>query len=221
MRQRGAALCGLQRVADQPIQPFVGADTFADQLEAPHHDGQQVVEIVRDTAGQLADCIHLLRLEQRLPCLLELQLGGAALGDVAGDLGEAQDGAIWSANRIDHDVCPEARAVLADTPAFLLEAALAPRGGQRLRGQAVRAILVGVEAREMLADDLLGRIALDALGARVPRRHVSGRIEHVDAVIGHALHQQPEFLLRPAQFLVGLAPLGEVARDLGEAHQCA
>ena len=35
-----------------------------DQAEAADHRGEQIVEIVRDAAGQLADRIHLLRLDQ-------------------------------------------------------------------------------------------------------------------------------------------------------------
>jgi len=38
----------------------------AQQIEVTHHRHQQVVEIVRDTAGKLADGLHLLGLAQLL-----------------------------------------------------------------------------------------------------------------------------------------------------------
>ena len=73
----------------------------------------------------------------------------------------------------------------------------------------------------MLADDLLFGVALDALRAGVPVRHPPVRVEHVDGVVGDALDEQPEVLLASAQLLLGGLPLGEVARDLGEADELA
>ena len=46
------------------------------QLDLPAHDREHVVEVVRDAAGEPADRLHLLRLEQLL-------LEGLAFGDVA------------------------------------------------------------------------------------------------------------------------------------------
>ena len=37
----------------------------ADHVEPAQHDGQQIVEVVRDAAGELADRFHLLRLAER------------------------------------------------------------------------------------------------------------------------------------------------------------
>ena len=59
------------------------------QLQAAQDRHQQIVEIVRHAAGELADGIHLLRLKQRLARLFQRFLGLLALGDVARDLGEA------------------------------------------------------------------------------------------------------------------------------------
>src|SRR5205823_6216230 len=92
----------------------------------------------------------------------------APLAHVARDLGEADQGPGLVADRIDHDVGPEQAAVLAHAPTFGLVAALLDRGLQRARGQAGGALAVGVEPGEVLADDLLGVVALDARGARVP-----------------------------------------------------
>ena len=55
-------------------------------------DGQEVVEVVRDAAGQLADGFHLLRLAQRFLAL-------AALGDVDRFRHRADDGAVLVAQR--------------------------------------------------------------------------------------------------------------------------
>jgi hypothetical protein len=50
-----------------------------DQLEISRHDGQQIVEVMRDPAGQLPHRLHLLRLHQR-------GLRALALGDFAHQL---------------------------------------------------------------------------------------------------------------------------------------
>ena len=55
------------------------ADLAQDEVEPAHHHGQQVVEIMRDAAGELADGLHLLRVAQRL-------LGARALLDLAQQL---------------------------------------------------------------------------------------------------------------------------------------
>ena len=47
----------------------------------------------------------------------------------------------------------------------------------------------------MPADDLLGRIALDALAADIPAGDDPGRIEHVQRVVGDAFDQKPETAL--------------------------
>src|SRR5690606_4433540 len=92
---------------------------------------QQVVEIVRNTASQLADGLHLLRLQKLLARRLQRLLGFPPLGDVAGELGEADQLAVL-ANGVQHAVRPEAAAVLAEPPALLLVDAFARRGLERL-----------------------------------------------------------------------------------------
>ena len=69
-------------------------------------------------------------------------------------------------DRVDDHAGPEARAVLALPPAFRLIAARLAGCLQRLAWNAGREILRRVEAAEMLADNLVGRIALDALRRR-------------------------------------------------------
>ena len=101
-----------------------------------------------------------------------------------------------AAQRGDHHVRPEPRAVLADAPAFVLEAARRARRRRSSCSRPCRAMrLRRIEGREVLADDLVGGVALDALGAGVPGRDVAVRIEHEDRVVLHALDQQAEALL--------------------------
>ncbi len=56
----------LQRAVDQAMQARIVRDALAQQIEIAHHRHQQIVEIMRDAAGELADGFHLLRLPQLL-----------------------------------------------------------------------------------------------------------------------------------------------------------
>ena len=163
MRQRRGALHRALRRQQIPIEVGGPALRHAHlhHLQAAADAGQQIVEVVREAAGQLADGFHLLR-------LAKLLLDRALLGQVARDLGEADQLARVVADRIDDHASPEPRAVLAHPPAFGFEAALARGGLQRDARDPRRAILVGVEPRKVLAHDLVGGIALEALGAGVP-----------------------------------------------------
>ena len=71
--QLGAALGGLEGVLGQARDARIGG-ARPDQVEIADHRGEQIVEIVRQPAGQLPDRFHLLRLHQR-------RLGLPALGD--------------------------------------------------------------------------------------------------------------------------------------------
>ena len=142
-------------------------------------------------AGQLAERVELLRFRELLVHLLELELGFAALGNVPGDLGEADELAVL-VDGVDDDAGPEERAVLADAPAFLLVAALFAGNTQGAERLAVGAVDFGVEAGKMLPDDLGGRVTLDPLAADVPARHHAGRVQHVKRVVGNAFNQESE-----------------------------
>jgi hypothetical protein len=62
-------------------------------------------------------------------------------------------------------------------------------------------VLRRVEAREMLSDDLVQGVALDAFGTRVPARNMSLRIEHEDGVIHDRLDQLlVSAAIEPARF---------------------
>ena len=84
---------------------------------------------------------------------------------------------------VDDDACPEARAVLAYAPAFADELALPLCGLKHLLRHAGGAVFFRVELGEMLADDLVGLEALDALGTGVPAGHDAFRVQQVDRII--------------------------------------
>src|SRR3974390_1741243 len=71
----------------------------------------------------------------------------------------------------------------------------------------------------MLAEHLLGAIAVQLLGAAVPAHDVARGVEHVDRVILHALNQEPEALLALPQPLVRGTALGQITHDHGVADE--
>ena len=146
---------------------------------------------MRDAAGQLAERVELLRFRELLVHLLELELGFAALGDVAGDLGEADELAVL-VDGVDDDAGPEEGAVLADAPAFLLVTALFAGDSQGAQRLAVGAVGFGIEAGKVLPDDFVRRVALDPLAADVPARHHAVGIQHVERVVGNTFNQKSE-----------------------------
>ena len=75
--QLGGALDGVGDRVDIAAAPLFRQFAAAQEIGRRADDGQEVVEVVRDAAGQLADRLHLLRLAQRFLAL-------AALGDVDG-----------------------------------------------------------------------------------------------------------------------------------------
>ncbi len=77
----GRALRGTDVAIDLGDAALPDADL--QQLEAAGDPGEQVVEVVREAAGQLADGFHLLRLPQRVLRRLELRLSFLLVRDMA------------------------------------------------------------------------------------------------------------------------------------------
>ena len=100
-------------------------------------------------------------------------------------------------------------------PAFGSILALVGGDLERARRLAALPLLLGVEAAEMLADDLGRRVLVDALRARVPVGDVAVRIEHEDRVVGDALDEQPKAPFAFHQRLLRLAALGDVVLERG------
>jgi hypothetical protein len=68
-----AARCARHRISRRPLQPTRFSRKIALQgVQIAHNDLQQIVEIVRHAARQLADGLHLLRLAQGLLVLAQL-----------------------------------------------------------------------------------------------------------------------------------------------------
>ena len=62
--QRPGAAGGLQRAVDQPVALVAFGQPPSKQVEVADHGGEQIVEVVRHAAGQLAQRLELLRLVQ-------------------------------------------------------------------------------------------------------------------------------------------------------------
>src|SRR4029077_1743255 len=81
-------------------------------------------------------------------------LGLHAFGEVARDLGEADEVARTVPDRIDDDIGPEPGAVLADPPSLVLELPLAFGDLKRALGQARFPVFLGIKFGEGFAEDL-------------------------------------------------------------------
>jgi hypothetical protein len=119
---------------------------------------------------------------------------------------------VFVADCVEHDARPEARAILANSPAFGFVFALARGGLECPFRQAGGAILLGEEAAKMLADDFRRLIALDAFAPGVPAGDDPFRIEHIDRVIDDGLHQQAKISFGPFALLRFMADVGEKLR---------
>ena len=76
-----------------------------------------------------------------------------------------------------------------------------------------------VKARQRLANDFLLGVAHQPSGAAVPQGHAPHGVQPVDAVIGHAVHQQAKRLFALLQGVLGRHPLRDVARHVRKAAQ--
>ncbi len=198
----------VEQVVDQPRQlgqlpvddaarPFVRGIAVrldAHQVERIADRRQRIAQLVPEHREKF---VHLaLALLQRHDAF--------ALGHVAGHFGKAAQLAVGIEQRRDDDVGPERRPVLAQAPAFVLEAADARGDFQlHLREFGVDCLL-RVEARKMFADDFLGLVALDGFGPLVPGRDPALRIEHEHGVVPDTADQQTEFFLAAPELVLEL-----------------
>jgi hypothetical protein len=167
-----------------------------DLCRAPATDALRAAVPAGDVAVRVEceDAVVADAVDQQPEPLLALAhhlLGPAPLAEVASDLGEADEFPLRVAKRRDDDVGPELRSVLPNAPALILHRALSLGNLQLALRLPALLILRRIEDREVLADDLLRRITLEPLGARVPRDDVAGGIEREDGVIVDRLDQQP------------------------------
>ena len=111
---------------------------------------------------------------------------------------------------------PELGVVLAYPYALLLVATLVSRYTQLLLGVALLYVVLGVEYREMLTQNLLFPVAFYVLGARVPAYDTTLRIKHEAGVVLNPFHQEPKALLALPEYLLG--PSGPFAVILQTHH---
>ena len=136
-----------------------------------------------------------LGLDHALQVLVEgLQAGLRLhlLGDVPGDLGETLELPLGVAQGVDGHVGQEPAAVLAQALPLAPADAFGARFLQGPLRRPVRHLVRGVETGHVPAQDLLGPVALEALGAGVPADHETARIQHEDGVVLDPFQHQPE-----------------------------
>ena len=143
--QRRAALRREFYCFGSPRGSGVVGNPLFQRLDVSAHDHEQVVEVVRDPAGQLAERIHLLRFGQLFLHLLEGGLRFAALGDITRDLGKSGQHTLIVMDGVDHHAGPEERTVLAYAPALRFIASFFRCGGKRSRRQSCRPVPVEIK----------------------------------------------------------------------------
>ncbi|GJD69837.1 hypothetical protein MMMDOFMJ_2775 [Methylobacterium gnaphalii] len=210
VRQRGGALRGAHRrvhVAVDIGEPAL-ADPVLQQLEAARDAGEQVVEVVRDPARELADRFHLLRLPQGRLSLNQ----GLGLFLLRRDV--AAGGVDQPSFRHRDPRHPAVAAIL--VPIAVLEGRQALLGSEVQRLQGAGLVLGMDEIEDRAADHLLGLPAQNpgcgrAHGAEDPRmvndehqvlRHAPSAVALAGARLD-ALLQQGVHLAQPS--LVALA----------------
>jgi hypothetical protein len=183
----------------------------AQQAQVHHDGGENVVEIVGDAAGELADGLQLLH-------LAELRFQLPALGDV----GEHGEGAAVLAGVVEQgrpgDPGPKLAPILVPEPALVL-AGLA-RTGRRAGGFMVGQVGGINEIAGRPLHQFLGRITEHLGQAMVGKRHVVLFIRHPDAFVG-GLDDLPVALVAGAQFGVGALAVFLAAQGGGKNAQQA
>src|SRR6185295_16927466 len=126
----------------------------------------------------------------------------APLGQVARDFRKSDQLLVATVERGDDDVRPEARPILLDAPALVLEASLRRSDSQLVRREIER--LRRIEPAEVLPDDLRSAVALDPLGPGVPGEDPALGIEHEDGIVPNALHEKAKPLLALAERFIAI-----------------
>ena len=174
-----------------------GIEIVQHQVAVPENHGQQIVEVVRDAAGQPPDGFHLLR-------LLVLLFERAALGDVQRDPDAAQRCAV----RVEVDAAragqPPHGAVRPDRPVLDREIVAALLGLLERRHD--RRPIVGmnpIDERREGSAERAGLQAVLGLEGGGPAEHAGG-VVHVPDPDVRALQREPHALFRRAHGLRGL-----------------
>src|SRR5208282_4136876 len=143
--QRGAALGGLPDVVNVLRRFGRGSHAVAQKFGAGTDDSQDIVEVVRYSAGEAADSLHFLR-------LMKLTFGSLLRGDVAGNSGGSHDIAFSVAQGRHGNGNVELASVLGYARRFIMLDAFTARDLAQNVGNFVGAI-ARREQRYVLADD--------------------------------------------------------------------
>ena len=179
-----------ERVAclDEKTHPLLGGL----QCLLPFLDlGQRLLELqigLLQLLGQILGRVLVCLFDRQS---LSLFFRRAPRREIARDFREAHERAAPVAQRRDDHVGPKARAILAHAPAFILDASLLRRNLQFAPRLPRAYVLVGVEHREVAADDFLRRVSFEPLSALVPGGDVAGGVEREDRVVDNAVDQKP------------------------------
>src|SRR5205814_8805554 len=154
----------------------------------------------------------------RLPLRVATLLGLMPLREVSRDLAESAQATRFVSECGDHHACPKPRAILAHAPALLLVATLALGDLELPLRLAVSDLFFRVEDREVPADDLVGGVALDPLGALVPRHDRARWVEHEDRVVHDTRDEERELIAEHPRLRRGRPPQHQLdLKDSGPA----
>lgn len=115
-----------------------------------------------------------------------------AFSEVSRHLRETNEPSRGVTHRRDHYVRPKSRAVAADAPALDIHPTFVARSPEEHPGYSALDIGGLENYRVRLPDDLVAFVAFDLLGARVPRRDDSFRVEHEDRVVADGFDEETE-----------------------------
>ena len=183
--QARAAFGRSERVLGIELELLV-LGALGDDVEPADDDRQQIVEVVRDAAGQLAERFHLLALPQLL-------LGGLELGDVARFEQQIDDLAFGPVNRLHRHVEVRGRRALALHPHFLCKQ-LSGRGVLHRALHQLDVLRIGAQRRR-LPDFLAHPVARVR---RPPRRFLAVELDdgavrlHQHQHLQHGVEHRPE-----------------------------
>ena len=210
-RQPAGVLAGAQNLAHLDPHVVVEPRAREQELAVADDDAEDVVEIVRNAAGEAPDAVHLLRLAQ-------VAFEPPALGDVARGEHEAGNlGPMLQVARRDLDRsatrrrgrgrAPRARGCRRRSPTALTrnDSSRSPSSGCS-------------ESRSGRPTSAVGRSPNTRSRRRVGEAHHQSGLEHQHRV-RDVLEQQPRALLALAQRFFGVAPLPPLAGALDRRQQ--
>jgi hypothetical protein len=206
---RGGPIGGAADLLDVVAHRVVGGQLARGEADAGEDHRQQVVEVVRDPARELADALQPLGLREAVLELGALLGAAAALGDVGGDRDDRGDLAVDVAQReLDHQEGPLVPPVgLGDDHHRLVR--LAGRADALVDLEVVGAAGRGQQLLRRAPDRLIGGHAEELLPAAVDQQIAVLQILDDDQR-GRVVDDRLEALLAGAALGLGAAALGDV-----------